>query len=35
MRCGSRYIVEGKHDAEIRLNENNNPTYSSEPSKHL
>ena len=33
--CGSRYIVETKRNAENRWNEHNNPTKSSEPSKHL
>ena len=33
--CGSRYIGEAKHNAEVRWNEHNNPTKSSEPSKHL
>ena len=33
--CHSRYIGETKHNAEIRWNERNNPTKSSEPSKHL
>ena len=31
--CGSRYIGETKHNAEVRRNEHN-PTKSSEPSKH-
>ena len=29
--CGSRYIGETKHNAEVRWNEHNNPTKSSEP----
>ena len=33
--CGSRYIGETKRNAQVRWNENNNPTKSSEPSKHL
>ena len=33
--CSSRYIGETKHNAEVRWNEHNNPTKSSEPSKHL
>ena len=33
--CGSRYIGEIKRNAEVRWNEHNNPTSSSEPSKHL
>ena len=33
--CGSRYICETKHNAEVRWNEYNNPTKTSEPSKHL
>ena len=33
--CGSRYIDETKRNAEVRWNERNNPTKSSEPSKHL
>ena len=33
--CGSCYIGETKHNAEVRWNEHNNPTKSSEPSKHL
>ena len=33
--CGSRYIGETKSNAEVRQNEHNNPTKSSEPSKHL
>ena len=33
--CGSRYICETKRNAEARRNEDNNPTISSEPSKHL
>ena len=33
--CGSRYIGETKRNAEVRWNEHNNPTKSSEPSKHL
>ena len=32
---GSRYIGETKRKAEIRWNEHNNPTKSSEPFKHL
>ena len=32
---GSRYIGETKRNAEVRWNEHNNPTKSSEPSKHL
>ena len=32
---GSRYIGEIKRNAEVRWNEHNNPTSSSEPSKHL
>ena len=31
---GSRYISEIKRNAEVRWNEHNNPTRSSEPSKH-
>ena len=30
--CGSRYIDETKRNAEVRWNERNNPTRSSEPS---
>ena len=33
--CGSRYIGEIKRNAEVKCNEHNNPTKSSEPSKHL
>ena len=33
--CGSRYIGETKRNAEARWNERNNPTKSSEQSKHL
>ena len=33
--CDSRYIIETKRNAEIRWNAHNNPTKSSEPSKHL
>ena len=33
--CGSRYIGETKRNAEVRWNEHNNPTKSSEPSKHF
>ena len=33
--CGSRYIGETKLNAEVRWREHNNPTKSSEPSKHL
>ena len=33
--CVSRYIGETKRNAEVRWNERNNPTKSSEPSKHL
>ena len=33
--CGSRYIGENKRNAEVRWNEHNNPTKSTEPSKHL
>ena len=33
--CGSRYIGETKRNAEVRWNKHNNPTKSSEPSKHL
>ena len=33
--CGSRYIDETKRNAEVRRNEQNNLTKSSEPSKHL
>ena len=33
--CGSRYIGESKRNAEVRWNEHNNPTKSSEPSKHF
>ena len=33
--CGSRYIGKTKRNAEVRWNEHNNPTKSSEPSKHL
>ena len=33
--CGSRYIGETKCNAEVKWNEHNNPTKSSEPSKHL
>ena len=33
--CGSRYIGETKRNAEVRWNEHNNPTKSSEPSRHL
>ena len=33
--CCSRYIEGTKHNAEVRWNKHNNPTKSSEPSKHL
>ena len=33
--CGSRYIGEIKRNAEVRWNEDNNPTKSLKPSKHL
>ena len=33
--CGSHCIGETKRNAEVRWNEHNNPTKSSEPSKHL
>ena len=33
--CGSRYIGETKRNAEVRWNEHNNPTKSSESSQHL
>ena len=33
--CGSRYIGKIKRNAKVRWNEHNNPTKSSEPSKHL
>ena len=33
--CGSRYIGETKCNPEVRWNEHNNPTKSSEPSKNL
>ena len=33
--CGSRFIGETRGNAEVRWNEHNNPTKSSEPSKHL
>ena len=33
--CGSRYIGETKRNVEVRWNEHNNPTKSSEPSKQL
>ena len=33
--CGSGYIGETKHNAEVRWNEHNSPTKSSEPSKRL
>ena len=33
--CGSHYIGETKRNAELRSNEHNNPTKSSELSKHL
>ena len=33
--CSSRYIGETKRDAEVRWNKHNNPTNSSEPSRHL
>ena len=33
--CDSRYIGETKRNAEVRWNKHNNPTKSSEPSKHL
>ena len=33
--CGSLYIGETKHTAEVRWSEHNNPTKSSKPSKHL
>ena len=33
--CGSHYIGETKRNAELRLNEHNNPTESSELSKYL
>ena len=32
--CGSPYIGETKRNAEVRWNEHNNPTKSSEPSVH-
>ena len=33
--CGLRYIAENKRSADVRWNKHNNPTKSSEPSKHL
>ena len=33
--CGSRYIGKCKHYAKVTWNKHNNPTKSSEPSKHL
>ena len=33
--CGSRYFGETKRNAEVRWNKHNNPTKSSESSKHL
>ena len=33
--CGSHYTGETKRNAEVRWNEHDNPTKSSEPSKHL
>ena len=33
--CGSRYVGKIKRNAKVRWNEHNNPTKSSEPSKHL
>ena len=33
--CGSRYIGDTKRNVEVRWNKHNNPTKSSEPSKHL
>ena len=33
--CGLRYIGESKRNAEVRSNEHNNPTKSSEPSKQF
>ena len=33
--CGSRYIGETNNNRKCRSNEHNNPTKSSEPSKHL
>ena len=33
--CSLHYIGESKRNAEVRWNEENNPTKSSEPSKHL
>ena len=33
--CGSRHICETKHNAEVRYNEHNNSTKSSESPKHL
>ena len=33
--CGSRYIGETKRNAEVRWNDHNNPTKSSELSKHF
>ena len=33
--CGLRYIGETKRNAEVIWNKHNNPTKSSEPSKHL
>ena len=33
--CGSRYIGEIRRNAEVKWNEHNNPTKSSEPSKYL
>ena len=33
--CGLHYIGETKRNAEVRWNEHNNPTKSSEPWKHL
>ena len=33
--CGSRYIGETRRNVEVKWNEHNNPTKSSEPSTHL
>ena len=33
--CGSRYIGKSKRNEEVRWNEHNNQTKSSEPPKHL
>ena len=33
--CGSRYFDESKRNADVRWNEHNNPTKSSEPSKYF